>query len=88
MAVQVGDIQMANKPAEVTRRAAQWRWLIIDEVSMLNAALVAERDMRLRNLARAVRGTKKDAFSLCKRVWGGVPQAAEVFVDERPSHSF
>ena len=28
--------------------------------SMLNAALVADKDLRLRNLVSAVRGTKKD----------------------------
>ena len=39
------DVQMANKTADVARRVAQWRWLVIDEVSVLNAALVADIDI-------------------------------------------
>ena len=65
------DMQMANKTIDVARRVAQWRWLVIDEVSMLNAALVAEIDMRLRNLVSAVRGTKKDKRGQI-RSFGGI----------------
>ena len=65
------DMQMANKTTDVARRVAQWRWLVIDEISMCNAALVAEIDMRLRNLVSAVRGTKKDKRGQI-RSFGGI----------------
>ena len=40
----------------------QRRWLVIDEISICNAALVAEIDIRLRSLVSAVRGTFDGSF--------------------------
>ena len=66
-----GDPRVPTKTAEVARRVAQWRWLIIDEVSMLNAALVAEIDMRLRSLVSSVRAMKHDKNGQI-RSFGGI----------------
>ena len=38
---------------EVAKQLLQWRWLIIDEIRMVSARLLAEIDCKLRALARA-----------------------------------
>ena len=52
--------QSAQKQMEVAKRILQWRWLIIDEISMVSAKLFAEVDVKLRSLVRHV-GTQKHA---------------------------
>ena len=47
-----------QKHAEVAKRVLQWRWRIIDEISMVSAKLLAEVDMKLRGIVRDI-GTLK-----------------------------
>ena len=46
---------------DVAKRVLQWRWLIIDEVSMVSAKLLAEMDVKLRRVVRDIGTGKKDA---------------------------
>ena len=38
----------SQRQAQVAQRVMQWRWLFIDEISMVSAKLLAEIDMKLR----------------------------------------
>ena len=51
----------AQKQVEVAKRVLQWRWLIIDEISMVSAKLLAEIDVKLRSTVRQVGTQKLDA---------------------------
>ena len=44
---------------EVAKRVLQWRWLIIDEISMVGAKLLAEVDVKLRSVIREICPMKK-----------------------------
>ena len=48
----------AQKQMDVAKRALQWRWLIIDEISMVSAKLLAQIDAKMRSAIRQV-GTQK-----------------------------
>ena len=63
--------QSAQKQMEVAKRILQWRWLIIDEISMVSAKLLAEVDVKLRSLVRHV-GTQKHAPDADIRPFGGL----------------
>ena len=41
-----------RKQSEVATQMLQWRWLIIDEISMVSAKLLADVDCKLRFLSR------------------------------------
>ena len=47
-----------QKHMEVAKKVLQWRWLIIDEISMVSAKLLAQLDMKLREVIRDI-GTQK-----------------------------
>ena len=47
-----------QKHMEVAKRVLQWRWLIIDEISMVSAKLLAQLDTKLRSVIREI-GTHK-----------------------------
>jgi hypothetical protein len=49
----------------------QWRWLIVDEVSMVSAKLLAEIDVELRQMVRAKHTLSGDAEGLA-RAFAGV----------------
>ena len=49
------------KRMEVAKRIAQWKWLIVDEISMVSAQFLAELDMQLRAVMSEARSTKRDA---------------------------
>ena len=49
----------------------QWRWLIIDEVSMVSAQLLAEIDMKLRDVVRKA-GSMKGQDTGIDRPFGGL----------------
>ena len=55
---------------DVAKRVLQWRWLIIDEISMVSARLLAEMDVRLRSVVRDI-GTQK-VHDGRYRVFGGL----------------
>ena len=44
----------ANKDLTTAKAILQWRWLIIDEISMVSAKLLAAVDMKMRHYARGV----------------------------------
>ena len=50
----------SRRQADVAQQIMQWRWLFIDEVSMVSARLLAEIDMKLRTIVSNVGSMKKD----------------------------
>ena len=55
----------------IAKRVLQWRWLIIDEISMVSAKLLAEIDVKLRKVVREI-GTAKVNASGIDRPFGGL----------------
>jgi hypothetical protein len=55
----------------IAKRVLQWRWLIIDEISMVSAKLLAELDVKLRKVVREI-GTAKISASGIDRPFGGL----------------
>ena len=51
----------SRKEMEIAKAVLQYRWLIIDEISMVSAKLLADVDMKLRSLARDVDPYAKDS---------------------------
>ena len=49
---------------DIAKRVLQWRWLIIDEISMISAQLLAEVDWKLRRLMKEIDSTKKNPSGL------------------------
>ena len=49
----------ADKKREAAKRISQWKWLIIDEVSLLSAQMIAEIDTHLRSIMAAVHPEKR-----------------------------
>ena len=60
-----------QKQLDVAKRALQWRWLIIDEISMVSAKLLAEIDVKMRSASRQF-GTQKLDSSMTDRPFGGL----------------
>ena len=56
---------------DVAKRVLQWRWLIIDEISMVSAKLLAEVDPKLRSTVRQL-GTQKRDEDNQDRPFGGL----------------
>ena len=50
--------KQTTKQQDVAKRVLQWRWLIIDEISMVSARLLADVDLKLRDVVRRI-GTLK-----------------------------
>ena len=65
------DAEENQKQATVANRLLQWRWLIVDEISMVSAHLLAEMDCKMRDAVRRV-GTQKATASGIDRAFGGV----------------
>ena len=65
------DQQRTQRQTEVAQRVLQWRWLIIDEISMVSAKLLAEIDLKLRDVVRKVGSLKLDKGGL-DRAFGGI----------------
>ena len=69
------DANYVQKPSQnqqdVAQRIQQWRWLFIDEVSMVGAKLLAEVDAKLRAMMTDV-GTIKKHLSGLNRAFGGI----------------
>ena len=49
----------ARKQLDVAKQILQWRWLLIDEISMVSAKVLAEIDIKLRALVRSVSPYKR-----------------------------
>ena len=49
----------AQRQTTVAERVMQWRWLFLDEISMVSAKLLAEMDMKLRAIISDVNRLKK-----------------------------
>ena len=47
-----------QRQQDIAKRVLQWRWLIIDEISMVSAKLLANIDMKLRSTIRELGTTK------------------------------
>ena len=43
---------------DIAKRVLQWRWLIVDEISMAGSKIFAQIDMKLREVIRDI-GTQK-----------------------------
>jgi hypothetical protein len=61
----------SQRQANVAERVMQWRWLIIDEVSMVSAKILAEIDIKLPQMVRAKHTLRGDAQGFA-RAFGGV----------------
>jgi hypothetical protein len=61
----------SQRQAQVAQRVMQWRWLFIDEISMVSAKLLAEIDMKLRTIMSDV-GTMKKGARGTTRAFGGI----------------
>ncbi|HIF22532.1 MAG TPA: hypothetical protein EYQ27_11655, partial [Gemmatimonadetes bacterium] len=66
-----GGGHATRRQTEVAKAVLQWRWLIIDEISMVSSQLLAEVDMKLRNIVRNL-GTGKLSESGDVRPFGGI----------------
>ena len=60
-----------QKQLDVAKRVLQWRWLIIDEISMVSAKLLAEVDVKLRRVVRDICMGKTNARGR-ERPFGGL----------------
>ena len=60
-----------QKLMDAAKRVSHWRWLIIDEVSMISANFLAELDMHLRAIMSQVSITKRDTQNI-DRPFGGI----------------
>ena len=60
-----------EKKVAASQRIAQWKWLIIDEISMVSANFLAELDMHLRQIMTDVSLMKKDTYGI-DQPFGGI----------------
>ena len=58
------DAKERQKQSAVAERVLQWRWLIIDEIIMVSSQLLAEMDMKLRDVVRKVGSMKHESLAL------------------------
>ena len=61
-----------SKFLDLSAKAVQWRWLIIDEISMVSAELLARLDLRCRELVRDLAQSKYARGSAHARPFGGL----------------
>ena len=83
------DDQETQRQGDVAKRVLQWRWLIVDEISMVSAQLLAEMDMKLRDVVRK-NGSMKTQSSGIDRAFGGINVlfAGDFWQLEPPSGGF
>ena len=67
----VDNEDLMQTQMEVAKRVLQWRWLIIDEISMVSARLLAEVDVKLRSVIREICPMKKNGKAQ-DRPFGGL----------------
>jgi hypothetical protein len=61
----------SKKQVGAASRIMQWRWIFLDEISMVGAKLLAELDMKIRTVMSDV-GTMKKNTKGFNRVFGGI----------------
>ena len=61
-----------RKFLDLSAKAVQWRWLIIDEISMVSAELLARMDLRCRELVRDLAQSKYAPGSAHAQPFGGL----------------
>eukprot|EP00435_Cladocopium_sp_Y103_P022987 s1345_g5.t1 len=68
-----GDEKISgHKLLELSAKAIEWRWLIIDEISMVSAELLARVELRCRELVRDLSQSKYAKDSAMVRPFGGL----------------
>ena len=66
-----GDAADLQRHMDIAKRVLQWRWLIVDEISMVSAKLLAQMDVKLRGVIRRI-GTAKEGADKRDRSFGGL----------------
>ena len=68
-----GDERISpHKLLDLSMRALRWRWLIIDEISMVSAELLSRLELRCRELVRDLAPSKYAAGEAHARPFGGL----------------
>ena len=68
----LGDERISgHKLLELSAKALRWRWLIIDEISMVSAELLARLELRCRELVRDLAQGKYAKDAAYARPFGG-----------------
>ena len=68
-----GDERISgHKLLELSAKAIAWRWLILDEISMVSAELLARLELRCRELVRDLSDSKYAQDSALVRPFGGL----------------
>ena len=77
--------QGTKRQHEVAKAVLQWRWLIIDEISMISSQLLAEIDTSLRNIDRS-NGSERLSAAGDVRLFGviNVPFVSDFWQLDRP----
>lgn len=69
----LGDERISrHKLLELSEKALRWRWLIIDEISMVSAELLARLELRCRELVRDLAQGKYAQDAATARPFGGL----------------
>ena len=61
----------ARKQALMSKILSQWRWIFVDEISMVSARLLAEMDMKLRSMVSNLQSLRNDEKGIA-RAFGGI----------------
>ena len=84
------DESSLKKQAELLQRALRWRWLLLDEFSMVSAELLASLELKCRDVARDACPRKYKCNSSITRPFGGlnVILPGDLWQLEPPSGTF
>ena len=58
------EAQETQRQSDVAKRLLQWRWFIVDEVSMVSPQLLAEMDMKLRDVVKKIGSMKSQTSGM------------------------
>ena len=67
----LGDERISgHKLLDLSAKALHWRWLIVDEISMVSAELLARLELRCRELVRDLAQSKlRNGCGMCPSLW-------------------
>ena len=84
------DENSLNKQMELAQRALRWRWLLLDEFSMVSAELLARLEMKCRDVVRDACANKFYNGTHVQRPFGGlnVLLSGDLWQLEPPSGTF